>query len=61
MKNDLRHEPGREVSEEGCRFIAACVREEGKTSENRQEKREVEDAGKVEVAPRVTVGSMRRF
>ena len=33
----------------------------GKASENRQRKREPEEADKVEVAPGVTVGSLRRF
>ena len=49
------------VRERGCRFMAACVKEEGKISEYRQRKREAEEADKVEVAPGVTVISLRRF
>ena len=49
------------VCEGGCRFMAALAREEEKASENRQRKREMEEADKVEVAPRVTVVSLRRF
>ena len=50
------------VCEGGCRFMAACRREEEKTSENRQRKREAEEAKKVdEVAPGVTVISLRLF
>ena len=45
------------ICEEGYRFMAACVREEEKASENRQRKREAEEADKVEVAPRLSVGS----
>ena len=47
----------------GCRFIAAWwVKEEQNASEHRQSKqREAEKAGKVEVAPGVTVASLRRF
>ena len=45
----------------GCRFMAACVKEEEKASEHRQRKRETEEADKVEVAPGVTVASLRRF
>ena len=44
-----------------CRFMAALVREEEKASEKRQSKREAEDADEIEVAPGVTVGSLRRF
>ena len=50
------------VCEGGCRFIAAWVTEEEKVSETRQRNiREVEEAGKVEVAPGVTVASLTRF
>ena len=49
------------VREEGCRFMAAWVKEEEKASEHRQRKREAEEADKVEVAPEVTVASLRRF
>ena len=49
------------VREGGCRFMAAWVREEEKASEHRQKKREAEEADKVEVAPGVTVASLRRF
>ena len=41
--------------------MAAWVKEEEKASEHRQRKREAEEADKVEVAPGVTVASMRRF
>ena len=46
---------------EGCRFMAAWVKEEEKASEHRQKKREAEEADKVEVAPGVTLASLRRF
>ena len=49
------------VCERGCRFMAAWVREEEQASENQQRMRETEEADKVEVAPGVTVGSLRRF
>ena len=49
------------VHEGGCRFMAAWVREEENASDQRQEKREAEEADKVEVAPGVTVASLRRF
>ena len=49
------------VREGGCRFVAAWVREEEKASEHRQGKREAEETDKVEVAPGVTVASLRRF
>ena len=49
------------VREGCCRFMAAWVKEEEKASEHRQRKREAEDADKVEVAPGVTVTSLRRF
>ena len=39
------------VHEEGCRFMAAWVKEEENTSNKRQKKRETEEADKVEVAP----------
>ena len=41
--------------------MAAWVKEEEQSSEHRQKKREREDADKVEVAPGVTVASLRRF
>ena len=41
--------------------MATWVKEEEKASEHRQRKREAEEAGKVEVAPGVTVVSLRRF
>ena len=41
--------------------MTAWVKEEKKASEHRQGKREVEEADKVEVAPGVTVASLRRF
>ena len=41
--------------------MAAWVKEEEKASEHRQMKREAEEADKVEVAPGVTVASLRRF
>ena len=46
------------VCELGCRFMAAWVREEQNASENRQRKKEAET---LEVAPGVTVASLRRF
>ena len=49
------------VHEEGCRFMAAWVKEEEHASKHRQKKREAEEADKVEVAPGVTVASLRRF
>ena len=45
----------------GCRFMAAWVKEEENASKQRQKKREAEEADKVEVAPGVTVASLRRF
>ena len=47
-------DPGRwynKVHEGGCRFMAAWVREEEDASNQRQKKREAEEADKVEVAP----------
>ena len=52
---------GNKVHEGGCRFMAAWVREEENASNQRQKKREAEEADKVEVAPGVTVASLRRF
>ena len=49
------------VHEGGCRFMAAWVGEEENASNQRQKKREAEEADKVEVAPVVTVASLRRF
>ena len=49
------------VHEGGCRFMAAWVKEEENTSNQRQKKREAEEADKVEVAPGVTEASLRRF
>ena len=49
------------VHEGGCRFMTASVREEENASNKRQKKREAEEADKVEVAPAVTVASLRRF
>ena len=49
------------VREGGCRFMAAWVKEEEKVSEHRQRRREAEEADNVEVAPGVTVASLRRF
>ena len=49
------------VHEGGCRFMAAWVKEEENASKHRQIKREAEKADKVEVAPGVTVASLRRF
>ena len=57
-------EPGVWYSTEregGCRFMAAWVKDEEKASEHRQRKREADEADKVEVAPGVTVASLRRF
>ena len=41
--------------------MAAWVKEVEEASEHRQRKREAEEADKVEVAPGVTVVSLRRF
>ena len=41
--------------------MAAWVKEEGKAPEHLQRKRETGGADKVEVAPGVTVASLRRF
>ena len=49
------------VKEAVCRFIAARVKKETKASEHRQRKREAEETDEVEVAPGVTVASLRRF
>ena len=49
------------VQEGVCRFMAAWVREEENASNQRQKKRDAEEADKVEVAPGVTVASLRRF
>ena len=49
------------VHEGGCKLMAAGVREEENTSNQRQKKREAEEADKVEVAPGVTVANLRRF
>ena len=49
------------VHEGGCRFMVAWVREEENASNQRQKKREAEEADKVEIAPGVTVASLRRF
>ena len=49
------------VHEEGCRFMAAWVKEEENASSHRQTKREAEEADKVEVAPGVTAASLRHF
>ena len=48
------------IREGGCRFMAAWLKEAEKASEHRQRKREAEEADKVEVAPGVTVASLRR-
>ena len=41
--------------------MAAWVKEEENTSKQRQKKREAEEADKAEVAPGVTVASLRGF
>ena len=41
--------------------MTAWVKEEEKTSEHRQRKREAEEADKAVVVPGVTVASLRRF
>ena len=41
--------------------MVALVKEEEKVSEHRQRKREAKEADQVEVAPGVTVASLRRF
>ena len=54
-------DPGAWYNNICCRFMASWVREEENTSNQRQKKREAEEADKVEVAPGVTVASLRRF
>ena len=49
------------IQEGSCRFMAAWVRGEENASNRRQKKTEAEEADKVEVAPGVTVASLRRF
>ena len=49
------------VHEGGCRFMAAWLKEEENASNQRQKKREAEEAGEVKVVPGVTVASLRRF
>ena len=49
------------VHEGGCRFMAAWVKEEENASKHRLRKRDADEADKVEVAPGVTVASLRRF
>ena len=49
------------VCKRGCRFMAGWVMEEEKTPESREKRREAEEGDKVEVAPGVTVESLRRF
>ena len=49
------------VHEGGCGFMAAWVREEENASNQRQKKKEAEGADKVEVAPGVTLASLKRF
>ena len=63
--NTAAHDPGAwysKVREGGCRFMAAWVKEKKKASEHWQRKKEeAEEADKVEIAPGVTVASLRRF
>ena len=47
------------VNERVCRFVAAWVKGEGNASNQRQKKREAEEADNFEVAPGVTVASLR--
>ena len=49
------------VHDGGCRCMAAWVKEEANTSNQRQKTREAEEADKVEVAPGVTVASLDVF
>ena len=49
------------VREGGRSFMAAWVKEEVKASEHRLRKRRAEEADKLEVAPGVTVASLRRL
>ena len=49
------------VHEEGCRFMYTWVKGEESASKHRQRKTETEEADKGEVAPGVTVASLRRF
>ena len=45
----------------GCRYVVAWAREEEKATEKRPRKRKGGEAGRVQVAPGVTVESLRRF
>ena len=49
------------VRKGGCKFMAAWMKEEENASKHRQRKREAEEADNDEVAPGVTVASLRRF
>ena len=49
------------VRDGGSRFMAAWVKEKEKASEHRQRKREADEADQIEVAPGVTLASLRRF
>ena len=49
------------VREGSCRLMAAWVKEVENASKQRQKKREAQEANKVEVAPGVTIASLRRF
>ena len=51
----------RTICEGGCRLMAAWVGQEEKASENRQRKREAKKTDKLEVAPGMTVESLRCF
>ena len=49
------------VHKDGCRFMAAWVKGQENASNQRQKKREAKEADKVDVAPGMTVASLRRF
>ena len=49
------------VRKKGCRLMDSWVNEEEKAFEQRRRKRKAKEADKVEVAPDVTVASLRRF
>ena len=60
------HNPGYSIAQYmkgavGLWFMAAWVKEGEKASNQRQKKREAEEADEVEVAPGVTVASLRSF
>ena len=55
---EVRYNTAREG---GCRSMAAWVKEDEKASEHRQRKTETKQVDKVQVAPGVTIASLRCF